>query len=78
MTEPTKAPEVKADKAPPAPKAAAPKTIKVFPVYSPMHDPHTGVTYGETGVEVLALGPRGSSAKWMQVSCVLSSIVGLL
>lgn len=40
-----------------APKAAAPKTIKVFPVYSPMHDPHTGVTYGETGVEVLALDP---------------------
>lgn len=35
----------------------AKKTIKVFPIYSPMHDPHTGVTYGETGVEVLALDP---------------------
>lgn len=51
MAEPTQT------KPAPAPKAAAPKTIKVFPVYSPMHDPHTGVTYGETGVEVLALDP---------------------
>ena len=41
----------------PTPKAAAPKAIKVFPVYGPMHDPHTGVTYGETGVEVLTLDP---------------------
>lgn len=53
MAEPTQTKPAPA----PAPKAAAPKAIKVFPVYSPMHDPHTGVTYGETGVEVLALDP---------------------
>lgn len=53
MAEPTQTKPAPA----PAPKTAAPKTIKVFPVYSPMHDPHTGVTYGETGVEVLALDP---------------------
>ena len=54
MTEAAKAPE-KDEK--PAVKAPAKKTMIVFPVYSPMHDPHTGVTYGETGVEVLALDP---------------------
>lgn len=39
------------------PQKPAQKKLKVFPVYNPMHDPQTGVTYGETGVEVLALDP---------------------
>lgn len=51
MAEPEKKPTA------PAPKAAAPKSLKVFPVYNPMHDPLTGITYGETGVEVLTLDP---------------------
>ncbi len=54
MTEAAKATE-KDEK--PLAKAPAKKTLMVFPVYGPMHDPHTGVTYGETGVEVLALDP---------------------
>ena len=57
MAEPTKTPEKDEKPVAKAPAAPSKKAVKVFPVYSPMHDPHTGVTYGETGVEVLALDP---------------------
>lgn len=70
MTEPTKAPEVKADKALPAAKAAAKKAQRIFPVYGVMHDPETGVTYDFEGVEVEKVDPWVQSqldAKKMRV-----------
>ena len=71
MTEPTKAPEVKVDKAPPpAAKAAAKKAQRIFPVYGMMHDPETGVTYNFEGVEVEKIDPWVQSqldAKKMRV-----------
>lgn len=54
MTEAAKAPE-KDEK--PAAKAPAKKTVTVFPVYGPMHDPETGVDYTGEGVEVEKIDP---------------------
>ena len=70
MTEQAKTPEKDEKPAAKAPAAPVKKTVKVFPVYGPMHDPHTGITYGETGVEVLTPDPWVQSqidAKKMRV-----------
>ncbi len=39
------------------PKVDAGKKFKIFPVYRPMHDPMTGITYGEIGVETEMIDP---------------------
>lgn len=53
MTEAAKAPEK--DEKPVA--KAAKKTLMVFPVYGPMHDPETGVDYTGEGVPVERIDP---------------------